>query len=349
MTPETLTIDRTFKGVGRIKKQTGTTIPAVRRKMNRMLTALAEGPRLDVLRAIRDGEITLIHALDAYQRNELDKLPLGKTSKPLELAMTEWLDDLVIPTDISKGHKSSYKSSIKHFARARKNAPISEIAELLEALRKTLGSKHPRAFNYARSAALAFIRGTLRKNHPLWLACAAVEPRKVPETKRRKPFTLQELHEFFPKAQTDPFDAIAWAMALTGMHADEYFERKWVVKTDRIEVKGTKRAGRERLVPLVIRPPEPAMHRRTWEDRFRVRFAKARTPYDLRRSYANLMEDAMIPRTRRKLYMGHGPGDTTDLYERREVTANLAKDRERLLIMLGMDITPMQLTLKLEK
>ena len=58
------------------------------------------------------------------------------------------------------------------------------------------------------------------------------------------------------------------------------------------------------------------------------------TPYDFRRTHSNWMEAAGIPRTRRRLYRGHGPRDVGDLYEDHEVTAFLAEDRDRLLAYL---------------
>jgi|SRR6185312_6934212 len=54
------------------------------------------------------------------------------------------------------------------------------------------------------------------------------------------------------------------------------------------------------------------------------------TPYDLRRTYANWLEAAAVPRTRRRLYLGHGARDVTDLYEAHEVAAFLAEDAARL-------------------
>jgi hypothetical protein len=50
------------------------------------------------------------------------------------------------------------------------------------------------------------------------------------------------------------------------------------------------------------------------------------------------MEDAEIPRTRRRLYLGHSAQDVTDRYEKREITAFLAEDRDRLLKVLGPDL-----------
>jgi len=92
MTPLTLIIDRTFRGVGRIKKATGTTNPVVRRKMSRMLTELYETGRLDLLRDIRDNRRTLLEVLDAHQRKALDAMATGATAETLADAMRRWID-----------------------------------------------------------------------------------------------------------------------------------------------------------------------------------------------------------------------------------------------------------------
>lgn len=51
------------------------------------------------------------------------------------------------------------------------------------------------------------------------------------------------------------------------------------------------------------------------------------------------MEEAGIPRTRRRLYMGHGAKDVTDLYERHDVMAFLLEDRDRLAKFLNEEST----------
>ncbi len=58
------------------------------------------------------------------------------------------------------------------------------------------------------------------------------------------------------------------------------------------------------------------------------------TPQDFRRRHSNWVEAAVIPRTRRRLYRGHGPKDVSDVYEEPEVSAALAEDRDRLLAYL---------------
>ncbi len=331
MTPETLIIDRRFAGVGRVKLRTGTTSAAVRRRLNRMLDTLADEGRVDVLRAIRDRRVTLMEVHYAFQRKALDQLPSEATTQLLATAMTTW----IATVKQSVKHRSSLETSRRYLEREAPKAMVADIADVLDDLRTTLGREHPRSFNLLRSAASAFIRQTLKRSHPLYRAVTAVELVEVTATRKRRPLTVLQMRSYFPSPETDAVDGIAWAMCLSGMGPGEYWHL-WNVSGDRIHIEGTKRAGRVRDVPLVFAPIVPTMHRRTFEDKLRERTGRALTPYDLRRTYAHLMEEAGIPRTRRKLYMGHGAGDTTDLYERIEVAEFLAADGAKLRSFVGV-------------
>jgi hypothetical protein len=123
-------------------------------------------------------------------------------------------------------------------------------------------------------------------------------------------------------------------MAMTGMLQHEYWGR-WEARSDRIHVSGTKREGRDRDVPLIWRPAVPQLHRRTFENKVGERCPDMEAR-DLRNTYAVWMEDCAIPRTRRRMYMGHGKRDVTDLYERREVDAFLAEDGQQMRHFLGL-------------
>lgn len=333
MTP-TLIIDRTFKGVGRIKIRTGTKLPAVRRKFSRMLTTLADEGRIDMLRALRDGRIHIMQLHDAYQRKTLDQLPSAETARPLAPAMRDWIESFG-----ATKHAVSLETSLSYLEGAKASALVSDLPQLLMTLRVTLGRSHPRSFNMLRSAASGFIRQTLTRSHPLYAQVLAVELVAVRKTKRHRPLTVAEMRAWFPNPQTDDLDAIAWGMATTGMGAGEYYGR-WSVLLDRVHVEGTKTEHRERDVPLLLPPAVPRMHRRTFEDKLRQRTSRAMTPYDLRRTYANWMEAAGILRTRRKLYMGHSAGDITGGYELHEVSAFLAEDGRSLRQFIGLEHTP---------
>jgi hypothetical protein len=325
-----LLIDRVFKRVGRIKRATGTNNPAVRRKLDAMLTHLADEGKLELLRAIRDGELTLLEVHDAYQRRALEQLPIAGTARPLAPAMRAWLPGFTC----SVKHRSSIEYSIRYVERHAPRALVADVAHVVDELRITIGRQHPRTWNLLRSHAQTFIRETLKRSHPLWLEVAACEPLEVKSMRRPRPLTIAELRSRFPAPDVDPVDAIAWGMATTGMLQHEYWGR-WEVRRDRIHVSGTKRAGRDRDVPLVWRPAVPHLHRRTFENKMRERCPDMEAR-DLRNTYATWLEDAQVPRTRRRMYLGHGKKDVTDLYERREVDAFLAEDAERMRLFLGL-------------
>lgn len=342
MTPQTLLIDRTFKGVGRIKRATGTTVPKVRAALSNMLTALHQQGRLDILRAIRDGKLEMLQVYDAYRRHALDTLPLAGTLASLKDAMGKWIEDM----DASDSHRRDCRTSLNYFIGVKPNAVVNDLPEILEGLRNTLGKKHPRSFNIARSHASGFVRQTLKRNHPLWGAVTAVEKREVKNPRKGNPLTPTQVRNFFPNPETDGVDEIAWSMVTTGMHQKELWGA-WHILADRIHIDGTKRNPRVRDIPLVRVPSVPRMHRRTFEDKMRERFT-AIQPYDLRRTFSHWMELAGIPRTRRKLYMGHGVKDVTDLYERHEVESFLKEDAEKLRTYLNFPHTKVH-TMTLEK
>jgi integrase len=333
MTPVTLRIDKRFKGVGRLNRASGTTVPAVKRKLERMLQALYEDSRLDILRALRDGHVGFLQVHDAYQRRALHELPVGETLPELAPAMRAWIESLLVPRDYSAKHVEGLETSRRYFERHDAAARVAELPRVLEALRATLGAKHPRSFNMCRSSALSFVRATLKRSHPLYIACAAVEPRKLEHRAARALLTPAALRGWFPDPDTDVIDAIAWSLVTTGMGAKEYWGA-WEIRPDRIHIEGTKRAGRVRDVPLVRAPAVPRLSRDRFEKRFRARIQGQFTPYDLRRTYAQWLESAGVQRTRRRLYLGHGAQDVTDLYEAHEVTAFLVEDAKKLTALL---------------
>lgn len=344
MTPQTRIIDRNFRGVGRIKRATGTTEPKIVRQYGRMLDAFRDDGRVDLLRSIRDGVLTLAQAYDAHRRGTLAELATGETAKPLQEAYAAWLKGLIVGRDISEKHKGSFVTSGRYFAKADKRAHVADLPRLLRKMRETLGAEHPRSFNLARSAASKFVRSTLTKAHPLYLAVNAVEKRKEGAKRKGKPLSLVQMRNWFPSPESDPLDDIAWGMVTTGMHESEYWGA-WSVGRGKLHIDGTKRAGRDRDVPLVRAPSAPTIHPRTFTDNLRDRTNRQIQPYDLRRTYAHWLESAGIPRTRRKLYMGHGAQDVTDLYERHEVEAFLADDAKRLADFLGLPTKTTTMTL----
>ena len=259
MTPDTLPIDMVFRGLGRIHRASGTTDKAVRRNIKRMLKRLHQSGRLDVLRALRDGKVSFLTVYDAYLRESLHELPVGDTMPLLREAMATWIEDAT--PDYSAKHLENLETSRRRFERHDKEARVADLPRVLEEMRKTYGRKHPRSFNLDRAAALAFTRATLKRSHPVYVACLAVEERTVPKRTAGAHLTVQAIKGFFPNPDTNKVDRIAWALVTTGMGSKEYFDTPWEIRADRIHISGTKRGGRDRDIPLVRPPATPALSR----------------------------------------------------------------------------------------
>ena len=89
----TYRLDRRFPGVGRIAVASGATTRAPLRARNDLLTRLFDKGRLDILRAIKAGHVTVTEVLDADRRDALNSLT-GDTkvlSRRFWDAVDEWL------------------------------------------------------------------------------------------------------------------------------------------------------------------------------------------------------------------------------------------------------------------
>lgn len=324
----TLVIDRVFRGVGRLKRASGTTDPRVHRKIDRCLTDLADHGRLDVLRALRDvRELTPLMVLEAWQRNELHKLPIGDTLAELAGAWGTYADT----RQCSEKHRADIRQAWKYLERhAKAGARIAELADLLFQLRKNLDAKgHGRAFNKARAAALAFVRDTLKRSHQLHAEIRAIDTLPVTSKRLKRPQTVAGLVEIL-KAVDNDVAACAWSMASSGMGPEEYWGSWQREPGARLHVRGTKRLGRDRYVPDAAIAVTPPITRAAFKNRWQRQVGSALSPYDLRRTFANWCEKAGIQHTRIRLYLGHGPRDVSDIYLWHDVLPSIAQDASTL-------------------
>jgi len=113
----------------------------------------------------------------------------------------------------------------------------------------------------------------------------------------------------------------------------------WDDETTHYQVHGTKRAGRERMIPRPGYVPRPTVTLEGLKTRLR-RVSGIVTPYDARRTYMNLLVEIELPRPRRKLYLGHGAKDSADLYERPEIMDWIVADGKKLAGLVGHLLTP---------
>ena len=191
---------------------------------------------------------------------------------------------------------------------------------------------HHRTFNLAKSAAMAFLRDVLGRT-ALWSDVAAIP--MLPVTRRKgHPCTVTEARAIAEQLGSKA-GPMWWAMCITGMGKSEYLYRPWVVRDDHIEIPGTKRAGRDRIVPLIEIPARPTLTYAGFNSARRYRNV-SHTLYDARRTYAHWLEMAGIPRSRRHAYMGHKTRDVLDLYEDHGPLVYVKDDAQKLRKLLGI-------------
>jgi hypothetical protein len=335
-------LDVRLKDGPRFKQQAGTLDRRTLNELRTMLRALWKVPQHQrLVHELHVGKRALWDVYLAYREGRLkDVAPV--TAKEEDPELQGLLDMWFAELQVSESHKDRLRRAFKALRNGRK-PHRSDLPTLLEEYRsRCVKENHPRSFNYAKAGCLALLRDTLGRRSELYLTIADVA--KMPEDPHgAKALPVEEaraIRQRLVAAGQDHAAAIWWAMCCTGMGATEYWG-EWEVLADRVRIRGTKRPGRRwgsqgREVPLIATPVAPEIT----PDRFArvLRTAKA-SPYQGRHSYGTWLEDAEIPRTRRKLYLGHAAGDVTDRYERREITRFLEEDRARLVKVLGVEPT----------
>lgn len=327
----TIVLDRILRGVGRIKKATGTHDRRTARRLNEMLTSLHGAGRLDVLEQIRDGNLHLLQAYRHYRTGHWDDIPTAQHLQPLGPTLADWAESY----PCSDKHRESMQRSFQAISGAtHKAATVNDLPAALVRFRKRcMKAGHARTFNLARSAAQAFLRSTAGRHDRLWLAVATVEPLPVTPRFTAHPQTVNDARAIAERLGKKA-GPMWWTLCTTGMNPKEYFEDGFDVRDERILIRGRKRQGRNRFVPLVAVPVRPMLTRWGFRQALR-RLSHGVTPRDGRTTYANWLEAAGIPRTRRRLYLGHGARDVTDLYEQHDVVAFLAADGAKIRALLA--------------
>ena len=334
----TIEIDVRFAGGRvRVKRATGSTDRRVARDMKAMLRWLWRQPAYrHLVEEIAAGAKALADVYAAYVTDQLAALAPHFEDRPLFDAREGWLATF----DCSPSHRTRLRQAFTclEALRRRRDARLSELPVLLLEYRAhCVPAGTPRAFNYARAGSQALLRDLIGRRHPLYLRVADLQPMR--EAKQgKKGLTVPEAGAARDALrQHSPAAARAWwAMCWTGMGPTEFWGG-WTVETDRVVIRGTKRPGRRwgtegRAVPLVALPTRPEIQP---QQLARLLRPLGLAPRQARNTFARALEDAGIPRTRRKLYLGHGVKDITDGYERHEIAAFLAEDRARLCALLG--------------
>jgi len=238
-------------------------------------------------------------------------------------AIDAWLPTAEL-RDISR---RDYAQRLHRLMTRAPDAPLLHLPMLLREERQSCQRTDQRTtFNRIRAAAQAFVRDVLGPTHRLYDQVRAI--RKLTESPRKgNPLTVERVRAL--DAQLRSHGTALWALCLTGMRRSEYWGR-WEASEDRVHIHGTKTAGAERVVPLVFPIGRAPTSYWGFAQALRKRTGGFTRVHDLRKTFSHWCESAGIPRTRRRLYLGHGRRDVTDLYEEHDVSAFLQDDGERL-------------------
>jgi hypothetical protein len=332
-------IERTFRRVGHIRRATGLREESDAAELERLLVRLSHLHRDELLMAFRDRLIAGDELYAAYLRGGMEGLPSVAHIKALDAAVEAWLASAAIAPRTRRDYAAILKRVI-----GGKPAKVSDLPTLLTRYRER--TKGGRAFNLARAAARSFASSLMGRYSDLWNMLSNIRPRPV----RRKAGHPQTPDEAREVAQAlGRYGGMWWTLCTSGMSGGPdgpYFLERFSVTrqtrgTRRIEalaIHGTKREGRERVVPLVATPVRPLVKYPAFARALR---AIGLTPNDGRRSYEAWMENAGIPKARRRRYMGHGTADVTDLYgDDYPLAEFLDADAARIRTYIGTDWTP---------
>lgn len=326
----TLILKATF-GAIKLEVASGTQDPKTLRRLKEMLRTLWEAGRGELIRGVRDRLYTPLELWQHYRTGNWSAMPSPEHVRALKPLLEAWA--------AKQTNRYTKKASISYVLRILEClGPKPTVADLPSAITAFRGrceeTGKAQYFNHVRGAAQAFIRVTpgLGIHSPLWVAVARIP--RLPVTRKVQPNPQRPAGAWMIAELLGGEDGrIWWTLCCTGMGPDEYFGNKWAVEDGRLHIRGTKRAARDRLVPLVVAIEPPTVTRHAWDTRL-WRKQLGVTPYDARRSFSIWLAEAGIPDHRHAAYMGHGPKSQTQHYQR--VTDQyLDEDEARLKALLG--------------
>jgi integrase len=286
--------------------------------------------RLDVLRAIKSGVVTIPDVFTAWQSGSGDELPTVESFKPLD--HETWSNGADCSEAQRRNHRQAFRSLLDG---EPKGATVADVPRLLRAYKGRAGGRV--MFNRVKASVLAYLRDELGRRHALYEAVQDI----AGYTEKPAPGVKMSPDEVRAVAKSlDGLGPMVWALALSGMRRGEYWG-KWEVWQDRYRIFGTKTEAAVRDVPYL----GPIVAPLCTYNPFRKKLKTVRpdvSPHDFRHTYMHWMDEAGISRIRRKLYLGHASGDVSDIYDRHEITGFLVTDAARLREYIGDIPTPLR-------
>lgn len=322
-------IDRTFKGIGRIARATGTDDVETVNAMKVMLSELYKTGRWNFLEAIRDGKLTMLQVYEKWTTQSLNQNPTVEGMLPAEETLRNWANAY---DGITEHTRDNYLYNIGQLMKlAKADATVSDIPSILKKYKERCKKKDvARQFNNTRNTVRSFLKDTFSAFHPLYQEVVATAALNERPKNPNKAYPITDILALEKKVSPKVWQTV-WTCYLTGVGYKEFKNGLKDCDTH-IFVTGdkVKDGRRNRTIPRIEKPLTlvPLIA----EKRLRINLGKVSDIgiYELRHSYSLLLREAGVPDLRVRQYMGHLPKNLTDAYGEAEMTTFLSADAEKV-------------------
>ena len=325
----TLIVDRVFPEVGRIALASGATTKTERNKRNALLTRLYDQGRLDLLRAIRDGSLTITEVYGADRAGQLETLTgdRARLGANLQEAVAAWTPRSALAEPTRKRYASSF-AALERSGVLKASAAVSDLAVVDWAALHATWQGGQSDWNHLRRAVSHFLTMQLGDvHHPFRRAVVkAIPKRKEVERVPDLPPTL-----FWKIVGAAPEHARAAfvTIAALGLRVGEYLRLTrdhLLPHSYAVQIPGTKTAESaatarvdERLWPWVLQGvPSPLGYK--WLRLYWKRAVKAAGApgdlrlHDLRHCFGQWLADAGVQEARIQTGLRHATASMTRRY-----------------------------------
>ena len=330
-----LRIDRSVKGIGRIRISSGTKDPDTYIKILEVLDDLENVGNLPTLQALKDGQVTALEVYSNAMNNGVKNQMTVNLDRPLIPTIEAWLED----HDVKDKTRKSYRAHLNVFKSHTKSSDtVRHLVQRLDDYRKSASKKRTATtFNRTKALLLAFAKNEYGAATELYLKI-----QQVPNVKNTKQgqvpvaLAVQDVVRLTDAMESEKAKEMVWSMCYAGFRIGEYLEQnevEWNTTTDTLNIvkhnPGHGNKGYSRVVFLALPLSKPALGERQFRRHIDAATASTglkATSHTFRKCFAHWMEMAGIQRTRRQAYLGHANQSVTDLYEKHDVSKYLKED-----------------------
>lgn len=324
-------LDRDVAGVGRIRVKSGRSL-ALHRRVDALVTKLAEQGRLEELRALKAKTVTSMMLVDADRRNSTALTPDAQRLQAPLWATATRLFTGPGPT------LARYRRSMDGAETAGILPSTATVVDLTGVAWRTVerGWPHSAAdWNHLRRALSRFLTLHLGEHHPFRVATLAEVPSRR-ETERLVELTPAAFQAIIAPAPM-PLQHVFWTLAATGLRSmAEYAQLgKSSLGSFAVRVRRSKNSESYRNIPVDPRlwphvvaavPPafKPDLITRKWRALADAAGRPDLVLRDLRHCYGFWSLEAGVPINVVRDAMGHKNLSTTQRYVRQQASRNHA-------------------------